>query len=64
MKACFTLSVLGAAIAPALAAKGKLPPVTTKGNAFFAGEERFYIRGVAYQPGMLTRETIREASEY
>jgi hypothetical protein len=28
-----------------------LPPVTVKGNAFFAGNQRFYIRGVDYQPG-------------
>lgn len=28
-----------------------LPTVTTKGNAFFAGEDRFYIRGIDYQPG-------------
>lgn len=28
-----------------------LPTVTVKGNAFFAGSERFYIRGVDYQPG-------------
>ncbi|KAI9666797.1 MAG: hypothetical protein M1831_001573 [Alyxoria varia] len=31
--------------------KGTLPIVTVKGNAFYAGKERFYIRGVAYQPG-------------
>jgi len=30
---------------------GKLPAVSVKGNAFFAGDERFYIRGVDYQPG-------------
>lgn len=30
---------------------GSLPPITVKGNAFYAGDERFYIRGVAYQPG-------------
>ncbi|WPH02465.1 glycoside hydrolase family 72 protein [Acrodontium crateriforme] len=30
---------------------GSLPVVTVKGNAFFAGDERFYIRGVDYQPG-------------
>lgn len=30
---------------------GSLPTVTTKGNAFFAGSDRFYIRGVDYQPG-------------
>lgn len=28
-----------------------LPQVTVKGNAFFAGNQRFYIRGVDYQPG-------------
>jgi hypothetical protein len=32
-------------------AKGNLPPVTVRGNAFFANNQRFYIRGVAYQPG-------------
>lgn len=31
--------------------QGSLPPVTSEGNAFWAGGERFYIRGVAYQPG-------------
>lgn len=30
---------------------GSLPTVTVKGNAFFAGNNRFYIRGVDYQPG-------------
>ena len=28
-----------------------LPTVTASGNAFFAGDERFYIRGIDYQPG-------------
>jgi len=28
-----------------------ITPVTVKGNAFFAGSQRFYIRGVDYQPG-------------
>ncbi|EME47200.1 glycoside hydrolase family 72 protein [Dothistroma septosporum NZE10] len=28
-----------------------LPTVTTKGNAFYAGSDRFYIRGIDYQPG-------------
>lgn len=28
-----------------------LPEITIQGNAFFAGNERFYIRGVDYQPG-------------
>ncbi|KAK3318147.1 Glucanosyltransferase-domain-containing protein [Apodospora peruviana] len=26
-------------------------PITATGNAFFKGSERFYVRGVAYQPG-------------
>lgn len=52
------LSALSAAISPAFASvvarqsKGKLTPVTVKGNAFFAGDDRFYVRGVAYQPGL------------
>ncbi|KAF2179827.1 glycoside hydrolase family 72 protein [Zopfia rhizophila CBS 207.26] len=55
MKTFAALSLLGA-IVPALAGivprqQGKLTPVTTKGNAFYTGNERFYIRGVAYQPG-------------
>ncbi|KAK5175693.1 1,3-beta-glucanosyltransferase [Saxophila tyrrhenica] len=29
----------------------KLPSITTKGNAFFNGNDRFYLRGVDYQPG-------------
>lgn len=28
-----------------------LTPITVKGNAFFQGTSRFYIRGVDYQPG-------------
>jgi hypothetical protein len=28
-----------------------LSQVTVKGNAFFAGKDRFYVRGVDYQPG-------------
>ncbi|KAK8139562.1 hypothetical protein PG984_000685 [Apiospora sp. TS-2023a] len=28
-----------------------LPAVTASGNAFWAGKERFYIRGIDYQPG-------------
>jgi len=28
-----------------------LTPITVKGNAFFKGNERFYIRGLDYQPG-------------
>jgi hypothetical protein len=61
MKACVVFSILGAAVAPAFASviarqsKGNLTPVTVKGNAFFAGDERFYVRGVAYQPGSSLR---------
>ncbi|KAJ9661179.1 1,3-beta-glucanosyltransferase [Neophaeococcomyces mojaviensis] len=43
-----------AALSAATALKPRassLPPVTVKGNAFFAGNDRFYIRGVDYQPG-------------
>ncbi|KAH6634996.1 glycoside hydrolase family 72 protein [Chaetomium sp. MPI-SDFR-AT-0129] len=28
-----------------------LEPITVKGNAFFRGNERFYVRGIDYQPG-------------
>jgi hypothetical protein len=57
MKSFAVLAVLGAVVAPAFAnivprqTKGKLPAVSVKGNAFFAGNNRFYVRGVAYQPG-------------
>ncbi|KAF2452999.1 1,3-beta-glucanosyltransferase Gel1 [Lineolata rhizophorae] len=64
MKGLYT-AVAAAAIFPAVLAKpsktfnkradtsvtGSLPTVTTKGNAFMAGDDRFYIRGVDYQPG-------------
>lgn len=59
MKSFATLSLLGAFIVPAFAnvmprqSKGKLPPVEVRGNAFFANNERFYVRGVAYQPGRI-----------
>ncbi|KAL2264080.1 hypothetical protein VTK26DRAFT_2574 [Humicola hyalothermophila] len=29
----------------------EVEPITVKGNAFFKGNQRFYIRGVDYQPG-------------
>ncbi|PBP24914.1 1,3-beta-glucanosyltransferase [Diplocarpon rosae] len=32
-------------------ATSSLPAITVKGNAFFSGDSRFYIRGVDYQPG-------------
>lgn len=34
-----------------LSPRASIQPVTVKGNAFFAGNERFYVRGVDYQPG-------------
>jgi hypothetical protein len=58
MKTVIILTALSAAISPAFASvvarqsKGKLPAVEVRGNAFFAGDERFYVRGVAYQPGL------------
>ncbi|KAF1918798.1 Glucanosyltransferase-domain-containing protein [Ampelomyces quisqualis] len=57
MKSFAVLAVLGAAVDTAFAnavarqSKGNLPAVSVRGNAFFAGNDRFYIRGVAYQPG-------------
>lgn len=39
------------AASPAPAKRASLTPVTVKGNAFFAGDQRFYIRGIDYQPG-------------
>ena len=59
MHASSLIAILAAAasIAPAFGhivprqSKGSLQPVTVKGNAFFRGNERFYVRGVAYQPG-------------
>jgi hypothetical protein len=57
MKSFAVFAILGA-ITPAFAnivprdTKGKLPAVSVKGNAFFAGNNRFYVRGVAYQPGL------------
>ena len=37
--------------APSLQARDDVTPITVKGNAFFKGDERFYIRGLDYQPG-------------
>ncbi|TVY85108.1 1,3-beta-glucanosyltransferase gel1 [Lachnellula suecica] len=36
---------------PRATSSGSLPVVSVKGNAFFADGKRFYVRGVAYQPG-------------
>ncbi|GIZ40988.1 hypothetical protein CKM354_000430700 [Cercospora kikuchii] len=58
MKGAAALVAASAAIANAAAAPNnvaarasKIQPVTVKGNAFFAGDQRFYIRGIDYQPG-------------
>ncbi|KAJ5683698.1 uncharacterized protein N7477_000043 [Penicillium maclennaniae] len=42
-------TVLGASIPEKRASS--VTPITVKGNAFFKGNDRFYIRGVDYQPG-------------
>ena len=39
-------------------ASASLPTVSTNGNAFFTGNDRFYIRGVDYQPGTRTLATV------
>ncbi|KAL9124394.1 MAG: hypothetical protein Q9217_006270 [Psora testacea] len=54
--ALYASSALASALPAALyhplyARATSLPPVTVKGNAFFAGSDRFYVRGVDYQPG-------------
>lgn len=40
-----------AAVPQQLNARDGMTPVTVKGNAFFQGNNRFYVRGVDYQPG-------------
>ncbi|KAI1980977.1 1,3-beta-glucanosyltransferase [Ophidiomyces ophidiicola] len=45
------LSLVAATALGASTALAKTDPVTVKGNAFFAGNNRFYVRGVDYQPG-------------
>ncbi|PFH60132.1 hypothetical protein XA68_11405 [Ophiocordyceps unilateralis] len=56
MKTPAVLSAL-AAWAVALAVAGRLPPVEVRGNAFVAGGERLYIRGLDYQPGGSSAKT-------
>ncbi|EAT81985.2 1,3-beta-glucanosyltransferase [Parastagonospora nodorum] len=54
MKSGAIAAVLAATVAASPAAvqkRASITPVTVKGNAFFAGDKRFYIRGVDYQPG-------------
>ncbi|KAF7887582.1 hypothetical protein EAF00_009876 [Botryotinia globosa] len=52
-----TLAAAGSALAAPSPVENLAPrassltAITTKGNAFFAGNNRFYIRGVDYQPG-------------
>lgn len=52
-------SLVAAVALGAATAFGSLPnskrgsdiiPITIKGNAFWKGDERFYIRGIDYQP--------------
>lgn len=47
----FALVGASTALAGAVAPRDSFQTVTVKGNAFFAGKDRFYIRGVDYQPG-------------
>ncbi|KAM0715108.1 hypothetical protein Q7P37_009573 [Cladosporium fusiforme] len=57
MKSIFTAAIAAASLATGAFGKvkkrgaGKLEPITVDGNAFMAGDDRFYVRGVAYQPG-------------
>ncbi|KAL2142959.1 hypothetical protein VTI28DRAFT_481 [Corynascus sepedonium] len=60
MKSAALLSAIAAANAvhagPTATLRSKprateLEPITVTGNAFFKGKERFYIRGIDYQPG-------------
>lgn len=49
-----TLTVLSSVFASPSAnihTRDSITPITVKGNAFFQGDKRFYIRGVDYQPG-------------
>lgn len=49
-----TAATLGSALATPHQLKSRasdITPITVKGNAFWKGKERFYIRGVDYQPG-------------
>ena len=66
MKGLSTIAALAIGANTALASiasRANLPAVTVKGNAFFAGNNRFYVRGVDYQPGehLWKTETNRSA---
>jgi hypothetical protein len=57
MKSIQTVAITVAALATSAQGavqrrqQGGLQAITTRGNAFYRGNDRFYIRGVAYQPG-------------
>ncbi|KAL2267142.1 hypothetical protein VTJ83DRAFT_4419 [Remersonia thermophila] len=51
VSALAAVSAVQAGPAGGIKAKRAVTPITVKGNAFFKGNERFYVRGVAYQPG-------------
>jgi len=55
MRTDLLLSALAAVSAvqagPAKKRQSSLTPITVKGNAFFQGDKRFYVRGIDYQPG-------------
>jgi len=47
----FVFAATALALLAGKAAAEVTEPVTVKGNAFFVGDKRFYVRGVDYQPG-------------
>ncbi|KAK1752352.1 Glucanosyltransferase-domain-containing protein [Echria macrotheca] len=55
MRSVSVFSALAAASAvqagPTQKRQSTFQPITVKGNAFYAGDKRFFIRGVDYQPG-------------
>jgi 1,3-beta-glucanosyltransferase GAS5 len=51
MAAAIALGVTAVAAVPQSLNARDVTSVTVKGNAFFQGSSRFYIRGVDYQPG-------------
>lgn len=46
-----TTVALVAAMPQNLQVRDGITPAVIKGNAFFVGDNRFYLRGVDYQPG-------------
>ncbi|KAL8419065.1 hypothetical protein RB594_002316 [Gaeumannomyces avenae] len=57
MKSAVLTSLIGAAslasASPAVEKRqnSKVPHIVVRGNAFFAGNDRFFVRGIDYQPG-------------